>query len=100
MFRAERDNVSERKNKQWHIDVDVGDDGVSRYRWVMCEVVGPEQAVQVRVEALKEKTFSGRVHDIAPRANRQGDISTFRTRVRVEGDTEALRPGMSAQAEI
>lgn len=60
----------------------------------------PEQPVKITTEALKDVEFSGLVIDVAPRARRTGEVSTFRTRVLVEGDTSQLRPGMSAQVEI
>ena len=62
--------------------------------------LAPDQPVTITTEAMKDKEFEGRIIDVAPRARRTGEISTFRTRVLVEGDIADLRPGMSAQVEI
>ncbi|MCZ6602936.1 MAG: efflux RND transporter periplasmic adaptor subunit [Planctomycetota bacterium] len=60
----------------------------------------PDQPAKITTEALKDREFDGRTIDIAPRATRSGEISFFQTRILVEGDTEDLRPGMSAQVRI
>ncbi len=57
------------------------------------------QTAQVRVDALPDKEYSGKVSYIAPAANVSGNIRTYL--VRVDLDTqEGLRAGMSARVAI
>jgi HlyD family secretion protein len=57
------------------------------------------QAAQVRVDALPNKSYSGKVSYIAPAANVAGNIRTYLVRVDLDNQ-EGLRAGMSARVSI
>ncbi|MGE0043334.1 MAG: efflux RND transporter periplasmic adaptor subunit [Vicinamibacterales bacterium] len=64
----------------------------------------PGDTATVTLEALPERRFTGRVVEIGasalPQTGAQAAAREFRVKVRVEGDTEALRPGLTCDAEI
>ena len=74
-----------------HVDVQISDVDIGK--------VSSGQAAEVRVDALPDKVFKGRVGYISPTATSLGTIRTFL--VRIELDEQAgLRAGMSARVEI
>ncbi|MDP7035426.1 MAG: efflux RND transporter periplasmic adaptor subunit [Planctomycetota bacterium] len=68
--------------------------------------VRPGQEVEIRVDALGEKIFQGRVLEIGTegkRPDRSSEVSIFETRIQILGDPRSrheLRPGLSAQVRI
>lgn len=74
-----------------HVDVQISDVDIGK--------VSSGQAAEVRVDALPDKVFKGRVGYISPTATSLGTIRTFL--VRIELDEQAgLRAGMSARVDI
>jgi HlyD family secretion protein len=63
-----------------------------------------EDSATVTLDALPDRRFTGRVVEIGASAlaqtGAQAAAREFRVRVRVEGDTSALRPGLTCDAEI
>lgn len=60
---------------------------------------------RITIDAFPGKKFSGIVKEIASSAktlgaNTQEEITNFQVKIRVSGEGEALRPGMSANADI
>jgi multidrug efflux pump subunit AcrA (membrane-fusion protein) len=67
--------------------------------------VQPGQAVNLTVEALPGRAFTGRVERIdvmpVPRSYaRDPNVRQYRARVIIDSDTTGLKPGMNANAEI
>lgn len=60
--------------------------------------VDPGQVVEIRVQAYRDETFSGRISAIDPGVN-VGSRS-FRVRAELENPTQRLRPGMFADVRI
>jgi len=57
------------------------------------------QKVEVYVDALPEKVFTGKVTYIAPTATVTGNIRTYVVRIELD-DQSNLRDGMSVRVEI
>lgn len=67
--------------------------------------VQEDQPVIITTDALPGRTFHGHVHRIASQPDSQSmwlnpDLKVFNTEITIDGDTSALRPGMSCQAKI
>ena len=64
----------------------------------------PGQKARIKVDAFPDSTLSGEVIDVAPLPDPtsifNSDIKVYTTRIRIDGNTGYLRPGLSAQAEI
>lgn len=64
----------------------------------------PGQKARIKVDAFPDLTLSGEVIDVAPLPDPtsifNSDIKVYTTRIRIDGNTGYLRPGLSAQAEI
>lgn len=58
------------------------------------------QTSEIRVDAVQETTYSGIVETIGNAAIREGTISRFPVKIRIEDPDVRLRPGMSAHASI
>jgi len=59
------------------------------------------QPARIRTEAYPERTFAGRVREIAPVGQREQNVTYFEVEVEVvDEDASRLRPRMSADAEI
>jgi multidrug resistance efflux pump len=74
-----------------HVDVQISDVDIGK--------VQPGQAAEVRVDAVKDTVFKGRVGYIAPTATSIGNIRTYLVRIELDEQT-GLRDGMSAQVTI
>jgi HlyD family secretion protein len=63
-----------------------------------------DQPATVTLEALPSRSFTGRVVEIGasalPQTGAQAAAREFRVKVQLEGDTAALRPGLTCDAEI
>lgn len=76
-----------------HLDGLVDENEVSR--------VLEGQLARVRTEAFPDRTFAGRVRDIAPLGERIQNVTYFRVEIEiVDPDAELLRPRMSGDADI
>jgi membrane fusion protein (multidrug efflux system) len=64
------------------------------------ERVTPGQDVRLRVDALPQRTFSGRVTSIAPAPTDSGGRAHFAVRAAVPNPDGLLRPGMAAYARV
>lgn len=60
----------------------------------------PKDEVRLRVAALPQQTFSGRVTSIAPLASNSDGSAVFPVRAVVANDGALLRPGMAAYARV
>ncbi len=58
------------------------------------------QQAEVTLEALAGQTFSGKVTKISPKATVVSNIAVFYVTLTLENQNRALRPGMTAEAEI
>ena len=57
------------------------------------------QSVQVTAEAVPDKTYTGTVTRVSMKGSSNGGTTTYPVTVRID-ETEGLRPGMNANAEI
>ena len=57
------------------------------------------QSVQVTADAVPDKTYTGTVTRVSMKGNSSGGTTTYPVTVRID-ETEGLRPGMNANAEI
>ena len=57
------------------------------------------QSVQVTADAVPDKTYIGEVTRVSMKGNSSGGTTTYPVTVRID-ETEGLRPGMNANAEI
>lgn len=74
-----------------HVDVQISDVDIGK--------VSSGQPAEVRVDALPDKVFKGRVGYISPTATSLGTIRTFLVRIELD-EQEGLRAGMSARVDI
>jgi HlyD family secretion protein len=74
-----------------HVDVQISDVDIGKIK--------TGQAAEVRVDAIPETVFKGRIGYIAPTATSVGAIRTFLVRIELD-DIQGLRAGMSAQVTI
>lgn len=74
-----------------HVDVQISDVDIGK--------VDEGQKAQVRVDALPDKVFDGRVSYIAPTATVQGTLRSYLVRVVLDAQ-EGLRAGMSARVDV
>lgn len=74
-----------------HVDVQISDVDIGK--------VSNGQKVEVRVDALPDKVYPGRVTYIAPTATIQGTLRSYLVRVSLDSH-ENLRAGMSARVDI
>jgi HlyD family secretion protein len=58
------------------------------------------QKVEVTLDAVNDKTFSGKVTRISPKAEVVQNIAVFYVTVSLPNSNRALRPGMTGEAEI
>ncbi len=58
------------------------------------------QAVDVRLDALPEKTFKGLVRSISPQGEKADTIVTYQVRIEIENTDQSLRPLMTANVDI
>jgi HlyD family secretion protein len=58
------------------------------------------QKAEVTLDALAGKTFTGKVTRVSPKATVVSNIAVFYVTVTLENKDRALRPGMTAEAEI
>jgi HlyD family secretion protein len=58
------------------------------------------QKAEVTLDALAGKTFTGKVTRVSPKATVVSNIAVFYVTVALENKDRALRPGMTAEAEI
>lgn len=64
------------------------------------ERVAPGQEVRLRVDALPQRTFAGRVTSIAPMPLDSGGSARFAVRAAIPNPDGSLRPGMAAYARV
>ena len=57
------------------------------------------QSVQVTADAVPDKTYTGTVTRVSMKGNSSGGTTTYPVTVRID-ETDGLRPGMNANAEI
>ena len=57
------------------------------------------QSVQVTADAVPDKTYTGTVTRVSMKGSSNGGTTTYPVKVRID-ETEGLRPGMNANAEI
>ena len=57
------------------------------------------QSVQVTADAVKDKTYEGLVTRVSMKGDTSGGTTTYPVTVRID-ETDGLRPGMNAKAEI
>lgn len=57
------------------------------------------QSVQVTADAVKDKTYEGLVTRVSMKGDTSGGTTTYPVTVRID-ETDGLRPGMNANAEI
>lgn len=64
--------------------------------------VAPGQQVVIKIDALPEETFYGKVDHVATLAKREkeSEVKTFDVLVTIEGEDQRLRPGMTASCQI
>jgi HlyD family secretion protein len=58
------------------------------------------QKAEVKLDALAGKVYSGKVTKVSPKATVVSNIAVFYVTVALENKDRALRPGMTAEAEI
>ncbi len=63
-------------------------------------VVAPGQPVTFTVDAYKDRTFNGLVHQVRLSPTETSNVITYSVMVTVENDDLQLKPGMTANAEI
>ncbi len=76
---------------QLHTEVQISDVDIPK--------VGVRQRVQLFVDALPGKVFTGRVSYVAPTAAVKGNVRTFLIKIALDKQ-KGLRPGMSVRVEI
>ena len=61
-----------------------------------------DQAAEVTIDALQDRTLTGKVTRVSPLARQEGDekIKVFDVEILLEGDVDGLLPGMTAQCRI
>lgn len=71
------------------------------------DIVGVQvgQTASIKVDALFGETLTGKVYEIANTANMdaqgsQNQKTEFEVKITIEGETEKLRPGMTASADV
>lgn len=74
-----------------HLDAQISDIDIGK--------VSVGQAAEVRVDALPEQVFKGKVTYVAPTATTVGTIRTYLVRVSIDDQT-GLRAGMSARVDL
>ncbi len=57
------------------------------------------QSVQVTADAVPDKTYTGVVTRVSMKGTSNGGTTTYPVKVRID-ETDGLRPGMNANAEI
>src|SRR3990172_7167000 len=63
--------------------------------------VAPRQPGRLRTQAFAERTFAGRVAEIAPLGERVQNVTYFEVKVEItDPDAQLLRPRMSGDADI
>lgn len=62
--------------------------------------VKPGQPTEIRVDAVQGDVYEGAVESIGNAAVREGSVSRFPVKLRIDNPDERLRPGMSAHASI
>jgi HlyD family secretion protein len=62
--------------------------------------VRPGQPAEIRVDAVRDHAYKGGVESISNAAVREGTISMFPVKIRIDEPDDRLRPGMSAHASI
>ena len=63
-------------------------------------LVKMDQPVRITVDAYKDRTFQGKVIQIAPMGIEQSGVTRFEVRVSILNDLDLLKANMSANAEI
>lgn len=58
------------------------------------------QNCEVSVDAVEDKVYKGKVHDIASSASKDQEVSVFKVEIAIDEPDENLKPGMSSRAEI
>src|SRR5436309_7391082 len=58
------------------------------------------QRARIKVESFKDKTFDGKVTKISPMGVEKDNVTTFEVRVSINNPGGALKPEMTANAEI
>jgi len=58
------------------------------------------QNCEISVDAVEDKVYKGKVHDIASSASKDQEVSVFKVEIAIREPDENLKPGMSARAEI
>lgn len=74
-----------------HLDVQVSDTDIGK--------VSEGQAAEIRVDALPDKVFTGKITYIAPTATVQGTLRSYLVRLSLDSQ-QGLRAGMSARVDI
>ena len=59
-----------------------------------------DQPARIKVETFKDRTFEGRVTQIAPMGTERDNVVTFEVKVSIENQTGELKANMTANAEI
>ena len=67
--------------------------------WLQVSDVSVGQSVQVTADAVPDKTYTGTVTRVSMKGSSNGGTTTYPVTVRID-ETEGLRPGMNANAEI
>ena len=63
-------------------------------------LVKMDQPVRITVDAYKNRTFQGKVFQIAPMGIEKDNVTRFEVRVSILNDLDLLKANMSANAEI
>ncbi len=81
-------------NSQMKAEIQVNEVDISR--------IAQDQVVNIRLDAIVDTTFQGRITTIANLAHRERETEkkVFRIEAEIKGSDERLKPGMSAQCEI
>lgn len=74
-----------------HVEVDISDIDIAK--------IDINQPAMIYADALPGEVFNGKVSYIAPSADVQGSLRTYKVKIKLD-DTEGLRPGMSVRVEI
>ncbi len=74
-----------------HVDAQISDIDIGK--------VSVGQAAEIRVDAMPEKVFKGKVTYVSPTATTIGTIRTYLVRVSID-DQEGLRAGMSVRVDL
>jgi HlyD family secretion protein len=59
-----------------------------------------DQSVRITVDAYKNRTFQGKVYQIAPMGVEKDNVTRFEVRISILNDLDFLKANMSANAEI